>query len=212
MMSKEKGVDMLNQALAVDHLTNRVLLVEPGLGQRFSIGNKLSQLDGYMIEAISKLSIAPALVKVSSPDLIVISVESLGDVDLQPLQEIKRESPLPVVVFAQNHADGAAKAAVAAGVTSYIVDDVSNERMPVIFDIAVERFLQEQTLNTELETTKRKLDDRKLIEKAKGIVMEQKSLSEEMAYREIRRAAMNQGRSMVELSQKIISLTELIGE
>ena len=211
-MSKEKGVDMLNQALAVDHLTNRVLLVESDSGQSCSISRKLSQLDGYLIEEIPKLSIAPALVKVSSPDLVVVSVESLNDIDLEPLQEIKRENPLPVVVFAQNHADGAAKAAVAAGVTSYIVDDVSNERMPVIFDIAIERFLQVQTLNTELETAKRKLDDRKLIEKAKGIIMQQKGLSEEMAYREMRRAAMNQGRSMVELSQKIISLTELIGE
>jgi len=212
MLSKVKGVDMLNQALAIDHARCRVLLVESDLDASLSVGRKLSQLDDYLVEEIAKLSIAPALVKVSSPDLLVVSVESLSNINLEPLLEIQRESPVPIVVFAQNHTKGAAKIAVTAGVASYIVDDVSNERMPVIFDIAIERFLQEQTLSTELEITKRKLDDRKLIEKAKGIIMQQKELSEEFAYREMRRAAMNQGRSMVELSQQIISLTELIDQ
>jgi len=145
-----------------------------------------------------------------TPSYLVLSVDSLTGVNLEPLNKIKNERPIPVIVLAQQHADGAAKDALAAGVTSYIVDDVSSERLPIIFDVALERFFKEQSMTAELQETKQKLADRKLIEKAKGILMDQNNITEAQAFKDIRRAAMNKGKTMVELSQRIISLADAL--
>ena len=201
---------MLNQALEIDHNASRVLLIETLSDKTRSIREKLGQLGGYEVEKLSKLDMAPAIVEIGSPSYLVLSVDSLIDMDLEPLTKINEERPIPIIVLAQQHSDGAAKNAVAAGVTSYIVDDVSTERLPVIFDVAVERFCKEQSMSAELQETKQKLADRKLIEKAKGILMDQNNIREAQAFKDIRRAAMNQGKTMVELSQRIISLAEAL--
>lgn len=201
---------MLNQALEINNHASRVLLIETISDKKRSVSEKLGGLGCYDVEKVSSLDMAPAIVEIGEPSYLVLSVDSLIGLDLAPLNKIKDERPIPVIVLAQKHSDGAAKNAVEAGVTTYIVDDVSTERLPVIFDVALERFFKEQSMSAELQETKQKLADRKLIEKAKGILMDQNNISEAQAFKDIRRAAMNQGKTMVELSQRIISLAEAL--
>ena len=165
---------------------------------------KLALLDNYQIEKASSLESVPAIVAVSKPDILVLSLNDITDVDLAPLVWLKANDPVPVVMFAYQNTPSAVKSVVAAGVSTYVVDDVQPQRLAVILDLAFERFAHIQSVNSELEQVKKKLSERKLIERAKGMVMRQKQYTEEQAYKEIRNSAMNQGKSMAELASRIL--------
>jgi len=149
-------------------------------------------------------------IKQHQPDILVMSVEFLSSSTLEQLILINEEQPLPVAVFAQQTSQEILKTAICAGVDSYVVDDVQEHRLKTILDLAIARFEQFHSLAKELEQTKEKLSERKLIEKAKGILMQQKNLSEDEAYTQMRKSAMNQGQSMAELSKRVISVFEML--
>ena len=149
-------------------------------------------------------------IKQYQPDILVMSVEFLSSSTLEQLILINEEQPLPVAVFAQQTSQEILKTAICAGVDSYVVDDVQEHRLKTILDLAIARFEQFHSLAKELEQTKEKLSERKLIEKAKGILMQQKNLSEDEAYTQMRKSAMNQGQSMAELSRRVISVFEML--
>ena len=196
--------NMLNELQKPRQPTRRILLVDTCRAAGV-MSEKLVLIDDYHVEVIANLRAVPAVVQASEPDLLVLMVDSLTEFDLESLILLKNQNPIPVVVFAQQNTLSAVKSVVEAGVSTYIVDDVSHRRLPVIVDLAIERFSQTQRLNGELEQTKRKLSERKLIEKAKGIVMRQRNLTEDLAYLEMRKSAMNQGKPMAELATRIIS-------
>jgi len=166
---------------------------------------KLALLDNYHVEKASSLESVPEIVAVSKLDILVLSLNDITDVDLAPLIWLKANDPVPVVMFAHQNTPSAVKSVVAAGVSSYIVDDVQPQRLAVILDLAFERFAHIQGMNNELEQVKKKLSERKLIERAKGIVMRQKNYTEEQAYKEMRTSAMNQGESMAKLASRILA-------
>lgn len=183
----------------------RLLLVEPTTCSSMPMLDKLAVLDDFQIEKISNLESVPAIVAATQPDMLILCFDVITDVDLTPLTWLKENNPIPIVVFAHQNTPNAVKSVVAAGVSTYIVDDVLPHRLPVILDLAFERFSQMQSVNSELEQTKKKLSERKLIERAKGIVMRQKGYTEEQAYMEIRKSAMNQGKTMADLAGRIIA-------
>ena len=182
----------------------RLLLVEPATSSSVSMLEKLSLLDCCQIEKVNRLESIPAIVNASQPEMLILSVNALTDVDLDPVIWLNINNPIPVVVFAHQNSPCAVQSVVAAGVCTYIVDDVAPQRLPVILDLAFERFSQMQGVNNELVQTKQKLSERKLIERAKGIIMRQKNCTEEQAYIELRKSAMNQCKTMAELARKII--------
>ena len=144
-----------------------------------------------------------------NPDILILSVTTLSEKMLRSLTAINQLCPIPILVIAQNHAPDSFEPIVAAGISSYIVDDVAAERLPLIIELAIERFQQMRNLYLELDATKEKLSERKLIEQAKGILMQQKHLSEADAYAQMRTLAMNQGKTMKDLSTQILSVVEL---
>jgi response regulator NasT len=169
---------------------------------------KLALLDHFQVEKVSSLESVPAIIAVSKPDILILSLNIITDVDLAPLIWLKANDPIPVVMFVHQNTPCAVKSVVAAGVSTYIVDDVLPQRLAVILDLAFERFAHMQGVNSELKQVKKKLFERKLIERAKGIVMRQKNYTEEQAYTEIRKSAMNQGKSMVELASRILAVLD----
>jgi len=144
------------------------------------------------------------------PDILVLSIDSLSPSALDQLIKINAENPVPVAVFARQSSEEMLKTAICAGVDSYVVDDVQEHRLSTILDLAVARFEQFNNLAKELEQTKEKLSERKLIARAKGILMQQKNLSEDQAYTQMRKSAMDQGQSMAELSRRVISVFEML--
>ncbi|MGH8733722.1 MAG: ANTAR domain-containing response regulator [Burkholderiales bacterium] len=100
-------------------------------------------------------------------------------------------------------------AAIDAGVAAYVVDGLKKERIKSILDLCISRFNAFSRLQTELEQTKNALEDRKIIDRAKGILMKRKSLSEEDAYDLLRRTAMNENKKIAEIAQSVITASEM---
>ena len=169
----------------------------------------LSQGLGISTALQETSSLAETVLK-TQPSVLVLAIDFLDAQTLAQLSSVHSQKPMPIVVFADQHSPDVVKTVVSAGVSAYIVDDVQAHRLPVILDLAVERFKQMNLLSNELQQTKEKLSERKIIEKAKGIIMQQKHLSEEEAYSQMRKTAMNQGQSMVVLARRIISVFEML--
>ncbi|AUH51310.1 response regulator [Chromobacterium sp. ATCC 53434] len=144
------------------------------------------------------------------PDVVIVDTESPTPDTLEPLALMQRFAPRPVVMFAEHGGMPAIQAAVRAGVTVYIVDRVSAERLAPIIDMARVKFEEDAALKRQLADLERQLEERKLIERAKGMLMRRRGLGEEEAYALLRRRAMNAGLRLAELSRQLIDASELL--
>jgi response regulator NasT len=130
---------------------------------------------------------------------------------LENMFQLSRAVKRPVAMFVDRADRASIEAAVAAGVSAYVVDGLKRERVKPILDMAIVRFNAFSRLARELEQAKSELEDRKVIERAKGILMKTKRLSEEDAYALLRKTAMNQNRKIAEIAQSLITAAGLIG-
>jgi len=189
----------------------KLLLVDCLLDENHDeLVNKLKSLESSIVETCSGIDNLVTKVTTLQPDVLVLSVQSLQEKALIELTQLHEECPLPVIVIAKEYAPKLVETVIPAGISSYLIDEVSAERLMVILELSVARFKQEQHLICELKETKERLSERKLIERAKGIIMQQKNLSEEQAYSQMRKSAMNQGQSMASLSKHVISVFEML--
>ena len=145
-----------------------------------------------------------------SPDLILAAVDTPSEKLLRSLEALSATRPLPVVMFARDTARETIRKAVGCGVHAYVVDGWAPERIASIIEAAAARFDAYQAVHKELASTRAKLAERKLIEKAKGIVMEQRRLSEEQAYTALRKMAMDQNLALAEVARRVIAVAQLL--
>ena len=152
------------------------------------------------------------------PDLIIVDAESEARDALEHVVMATRDDRRPIVMFTNDQDTSHVKAAVAAGVSAYIVAGLSPDRIRPILDVALARFQHEQALRNELAATKSELDERnaelqnrKIIERAKGLLMQRQAISEEAAYAKLRQTAMNKGLKVVEVAQRMLDAAELLG-
>jgi response regulator NasT len=145
------------------------------------------------------------------PDVVLIDTESPSRDVLEQLAVVNASAPRPVVMFTDDAGDEAIRAAIRAGVSAYIVDGLSAGRLEPILRVAIERFAEEQRLRAELVETKGKLADRKLIERAKGILMKQRGMSEDDAFAALRRHAMERGLKLADAARQFIDIASLLG-
>lgn len=162
---------------------------------------------GYRIIArINDDSNLTADVAKYQPDIIVIDMEAPGRDTLEQMREIGRHNPKPIILFSDQRDSAYIRQAVQAGVSAYVVDGLQRERVMPIVEVAVARFAAFQSLKRELDDTKNELADRKIIEKAKGLLMRKKQMSEDQAYQFLRKTAMNHNTRLVEVARMLISL------
>jgi len=152
------------------------------------------------------------------PDLIIVDAESDARDSLEHVVMATREERRPIVMFTNDQDSGTARAAVAAGVTAYIVAGLQSERIRPILDVALARFQQEQALRQELADVRSELNelsatfqDRKVIDRAKALLMERQKLSESDAYSRLRKAAMDKNLKIVEVAQRMLDVADLLG-
>lgn len=143
-------------------------------------------------------------------EMIIITVDSPSTIILENLRRLDIKRPIPVILFTKDQDDQKIRAAMDANVSSYIVDGFNGERLKSIIDVAVTRFEMLQKLKSTLKTVELRLQERKLIERAKGMVMKQRGCSEEEAYRLLRTTAMNHNKGIGEVAQALITANELI--
>ncbi|MDD5295875.1 MAG: ANTAR domain-containing protein [Rhodocyclaceae bacterium] len=187
-----------------------VLVIDDSLRRAGDICAALA-LAGHRVAAVlpSSLNLS-AEVQALSPDVILIQTETPSRDTLEHLSIMGRDMPRPVVVFAQDDDDSVIRQAVQAGVSAYVVDGLDAGRLKSVIQVALAHFEQFQAVKKELAETSRKLTERKTIEKAKGILMKARGLSEEDAYSALRRLAMERGRTLSAVSRDVIAMAGLL--
>ncbi|WP_420426330.1 ANTAR domain-containing response regulator [Algiphilus sp.] len=188
----------------------RIMLVDDDPDRCASIEASLRAL-GHEIVAMAPTD-ADLLTAVQrrQPDVILIDVDAPSRDTLESLRQVHRNLPRPIVLFAENCEPATIRQAVRAGVTSYVVDGMSPERLKPIIDVAIARFEESEALKRELEDAKHKLADRRDVEKAKGLLMKRRGLDEETAYAQLRKLAMTRNLKMGDAARAIISAAELL--
>jgi response regulator NasT len=144
------------------------------------------------------------------PDVILIDLESPSRDVLEQMFQVSRTVKRPVAMFVDQSDTASIEAAVDAGVSAYIVDGLKKERVKSILDMTVSRFNAFDHLQRELHQVRTELAERKVIERAKGILMKSKGLSEEEAYASMRRAAMNEKMKLADIAQSVVTAAQLL--
>ena len=167
---------------------------------------------GYDVVEVST-SAAALLDRVAAlqPDVIIIDTDSPTRDTLEQLSFVSVNQPRPIVLFTEDRDNVTIQAAIKAGVSAYIVAGMQPERLRPILDVAVARFEQDRALREELRDAQTRLVERKAIERAKGIVMKQKGVAEEEAYRLLRKLAMDRNQRLLDVAQHVIDVADLLG-
>ena len=145
------------------------------------------------------------------PDMIIVDAESEARDSLEHVVMATRYARRPIVLFTNDNDTTHVKDAVAAGVSAYIVAGLSPDRIRPILEVAMARFEHEQGLRQELAHAKTELQDRKVIDRAKGLLMQRQGLTEQLAFEKLRKAAMDKGLRMGEVAQRMLDAADLLG-
>jgi response regulator NasT len=145
------------------------------------------------------------------PDMIIVDSESDARDVLEHIVIATRDARRPIVLFTDDQSTSSMDAAMAAGVSAYIVAGLQPARIKPVLDVALARFKREQVLLDELSDTRQKLLDRKVIERAKGLLMRRGALTEEQAYARLRAMAMNKNLKLADVAQRIVDVEDLLG-
>lgn len=157
--------------------------------------------DMYLPERIAQLQ----------PDMIIVDAESDARDVLEHIVIATRDERRPIVMFTEDQDPESMEAAVEAGVSAYIVAGLQGERIKPVLQVALAQFKREQKLLDELSDTKSKLAERKVIERAKGLLMERQRFTEEQAYQKLRSMAMSKNLKLSEVAQRILDVEDLLG-
>ena len=171
----------------------------------------LEQVGCEVVAEVSEPRKLLAAVKARSPDVIIVNTASPSRDTLGHIAALFGTEPLPIVMFSSDPASDTIRAAVQAGVSAYIVDGLAPERVRPIIEVAMARFESQQAVRAELAQVKSKLSERKVVERAKGILMKARSIGEDEAYAALRKTAMERSLSIGEVSRQLLAVSDLLG-
>lgn len=187
-----------------------VLLYEED-DERARFLQRLLRDSGYGVPArVTTLHEMIGTIKVTEPDVVVVSYPAPDETLFAMVRALRDESPRPIVLFSEDGRSQTMRAAVAAGVNSYVLLGVNGNRVRSSIDLAFAHFAETSELRGELAKATTALAERKLIERAKGILMKQKACDEDEAYTFMRKTAMNRDIRLVQLAKMIIEAHELV--
>lgn len=188
----------------------RVLLVDDDVERSSRVTSALLAA-GYTVTAhLASMDDLQARVRETAPDVIVIDRDSPDRDTLEHVCMVTRDDPRPVVLFTDDGDRSMIRDAVRVGVSAYVVGGLSAERLRPVLEVAVARFEEHQALRGELAEARASLANRKLIERAKGIVMKQGGVGEDEAYARLRKLAMDRNRSLADVAQDVIEMAKLL--
>ena len=184
-----------------------VTIVDDDSGRSIILERALKDA-GYVVAAIlsSKDNLLLHIEK-TQPDMIIVDLDSPSRDSLESMRIVTQHNPKPIVMFTNDTDDSMISEAINAGVSAYVVDGFNEKRIKPIMDVAIARFREFQALRNELQKTRNTLEERKTIDKAKGIIMNQRNCNEEEAYKILRKLSMENNKRIVEVAEQIISIT-----
>ncbi|MDO6461303.1 ANTAR domain-containing protein [Granulosicoccaceae sp. 1_MG-2023] len=188
----------------------RVLLIDSNDGRAAIVQQALKD-NGYTVVArLPDCGQLSAQVAEDKPDAIIVDTD-LPDRDaLESMRQVSQDNPRPIVLFTERSDRHTISDAIKAGVSAYVVDGVDPKRLNTIMDVAIAQFREFQAMRSELDEVKAKLADRRDVDKAKGILMQRKGLSEADAYAALRSMAMNNNQSIGEAARSLIAAAQLL--
>ena len=188
----------------------RVMLVDDDEERAALLEQALAQA-GYRVAArvVADANLS-ARVRELQPDVVIIDTDSPDRDTLEHMCCLSREESRPVVMFTHDGDPEKIRAAMRAGVSAYVVGGLSSERIRPIIEVAMARFQEFHALRQELERANTALVERKVVERAKGIVMKQRGCSEDEAYRALRKMAMDRGKRLADVAETLAVAEDLL--
>lgn len=145
------------------------------------------------------------------PDMIIVDAESEARDTLEHVVMATRDARRPIVLFTEDNDTSHVGDAIAAGVTAYVVAGLAAERVKPVLDVAMARFQHEESMRRELADARSQLSERKVVERAKGLLMQRHGIGEDEAYKRLRKAAMDKGLKLAEVAQRMLDVADLLG-
>ena len=192
----------LPSVLVVDENAVRAAIIEAGLHEA---GHE-------NVTIVADVKGIAAKIAALEPDVVVIGLENPNRDMLENLFQMSRAVKRPIAMFVDRSDRDSMEAAINAGVSAYVVDGLKRERVKPILDLAISRFNAYSRLERELEDARSALQARKIVDRAKGLLMRTRGLSEDAAYQLLRKAAMDQNRKIAEVAESLILAADLLGE
>lgn len=190
----------------------RVLLVDQEPDRASTLESVLRD-EGY--ELVAKVAPDPefvARVRALAPDVIIVDM-ALPDRDtLEYMATITRDQPKPIVMFADASDETMIGRAVEAGVSAYVVDGIDPQRVKPVVDVAIAQFRAFQALRDELAQARSTLAGRKTIDRAKGLLMAERGMTEDEAYKALRRLAMDRGMRLTAVAENLLAVAKLLNK
>lgn len=185
----------------------RILLIDNDATRAEVVRKALASEGHDVISHRPDASGLTAAVARDEPDMVIIDMDLPDRDTLENMSTLNAHAPRPIVFFAQEQSDrNTIQAAVRAGVSAYVVDGIQPQHVRSIIDTAVARFETFQSLREELEQTRTALEERKLIDRAKGLIMKHEQCDESEAYRILQKAAMDHSQRIGQIAERVISM------
>jgi response regulator NasT len=188
----------------------RVLLINDGAHHLQLIQQELAAQGCEVVGVIAEATLIHDCVLRLQPDVVIVDSASPSRDTLENLATLNERMPRPVLVFSESSHDDPMRHALKAGVSAYVVAGLQSGRLAGVMQVAIARFEQDLALREELARAQTQLSARKGIERAKGILMSETGLSEDEAYKRMRRLAMDGGLPLSELADRIIAAQALL--
>ena len=187
-----------------------IIVVEPDRDRALMIVESLSEAGDNDIHVISEVSSLSRRITAYEPDIVIVDLTSPTRDMIEELTLATSPLERPVAIFTDKSDDSLTKAAIEAGVSAYVVDNLRPERLAPIISAAIARFNMFRRMRDELNETKRALEERKLIDRAKGLLMKARGIGEDEAYAILRKTAMDKGKKISEVAAALVTAADLL--
>ncbi|MEL6571185.1 MAG: ANTAR domain-containing protein [Pseudomonadota bacterium] len=187
-----------------------ILVVEADPEKARQIIDALKDGGWDQVHALGQISGLERAVQTHSPDIVLIDVANPDRDTLEHISLVSDTKARTVAMFVDQTDEDLTQAALNAGVSAYVVDGLQMNRIKPVLETAIMRFQMMKKMQSELDAAKRALEDRKTLDRAKGILMRQRGLSEDESYKLLRKTAMDQGRKVIEVAQALVTAADLL--
>jgi response regulator NasT len=188
-----------------------IIVVEQDRDRATLIVDALRAAVDCEVAVVGEVARLPRIVAETDPDMILVDISDPSRDAIEDLTLMSQPLNRPVALFVDRSEDGLARQAVEAGISAYVVGGLERARIKPIIDAAIARFQMMRRMRTELDETRRALEERKVIDRAKGILMKAKGLDEDAAYALLRKTAMDRKQRLVEVAEALVTAAGLLG-
>jgi response regulator NasT len=190
----------------------RILLVDPDEARRERVVEGLNALEDVRILIVENTYGMTQHVVKFQPDMVIVACESPARDAIEDLRRVSESNPRPILMFVDHAEPEQVEDALRAGVAAYVAEGMEPQRIRAVLDLASAQFRVMEEMRRDLARARADLAARKTIEKAKGLLMRQRNIDEEQAYSLMRKAAMDQGKSLAAIADALIAAASLLGD